>query len=80
MTAAPEDQRQAREETAFFYRGPGERISEDVVFFPSFGTCTAFVCDGRILLVDTTPAQFAAPVIDDLRSNHSQASVSPRAW
>ncbi len=75
MTAAPEDQRQAREETAFFYRGPGEAIADGVVFFPSFGTCTAFICDGRILLVDTTPAQFAAPVIDDLRSNHSQAPI-----
>jgi glyoxylase-like metal-dependent hydrolase (beta-lactamase superfamily II) len=75
MTAAPEDQRQAREETAFFYRGSSEVITEGVVFFPSFGTCTAFICDDRILLVDTAAAQFAPRVLEDLRANRSQAPV-----
>ncbi len=75
MTTAPEDQRQPREETAFFYRGSSEVIAEGVLFFPSFGTVTAFLCDDRILLVDATAAQFVPRVIDDLRSNHSQAPV-----
>src|SRR3989304_509108 len=48
--------RQTREEAAFFYRGDSETIAEGVVFFPSFGTSTAFVCDDRILVVDTTAA------------------------
>ena len=52
--------RQTREEAAFFYRGDSETIAEGVVFFPSFGTSTAFVCDDRILVVDTTAAQFAS--------------------
>ncbi|MCH7836510.1 MAG: MBL fold metallo-hydrolase, partial [Chloroflexi bacterium] len=75
MTTAPEDQRQPREETAFFYRGSSEVIAEGVLFFPSFGAVTAFLCDDRILLVDATASQFVPRVIDDLRSNHSQAPV-----
>ncbi len=74
MTAAPED-RQSVEQAAFFYRGPSQMIGEGVVFLPSFATCTAFLCDGRILLVDTTIAQFAPRALDDLRSNHSQAPI-----
>ena len=53
--------RQTREEAAFFYRGASETIAEGVVFFPSFGTSTAFICDGALLLVDTAAAQFAGP-------------------
>ena len=74
MTAAPED-RQSVEQAAFFYRGPSQLIADGVVFFPSFGTCTAFLCDDRILLVDTTVSQFAPRALDDLRSNHSQAPI-----
>lgn len=74
MTAAPED-RQSVEQAAFFYRGPSQLIADGVVFLPSFGTCTAFLCDGRILLVDTTVAQVASRALDDLRSNHSQAPI-----
>ncbi|MDO8613876.1 MAG: MBL fold metallo-hydrolase, partial [Dehalococcoidia bacterium] len=67
--------RQTREDAAFFYRGDSETIAEGVVFFPSFGTSTAFVCDDRILVVDTAAAQFAGRVVEDLRSNHSRAPV-----
>jgi len=74
MTAAPED-RQSVEQAAFFYRGPSQVIADGVVFLPSFGTCTAFLCDDRILLVDTTVAQVAPRALDDLRSNHSQAPI-----
>ena len=74
MTAAPED-RQSVEQAAFFYRGPSQLIADGVVFFPSFGTCTAFLCDDRILLVDTTIAQVAPRALDDLRSNHSQSPI-----
>jgi alkyl sulfatase BDS1-like metallo-beta-lactamase superfamily hydrolase len=74
MTAAPDD-RQSVEQAAFFYRGPSQLIADGVVFLPSFGTCTAFLCDDRILLVDTTITQVAPRALDDLRSNHSQAPI-----
>ena len=45
MVFEPRDD-QTREEAAFFYRGGSETIAEGVVFFPSFGTSTTFVCDG----------------------------------
>ena len=77
MTTAPEDQRRSQsvEEAAFFYRGSSEVVSEGVVFFPSFGTCTAFLCDDRIFVVDTTVGRFAPRLLEDLRANHSQAPV-----
>ncbi|HLA18008.1 MAG TPA: alkyl sulfatase dimerization domain-containing protein [Dehalococcoidia bacterium] len=77
MTTVPEDQRRSQsvEEAAFFYRGSSEVVSEGVVFFPSFGTCTAFLCDDRIFVVDTTVGRFAPRLLEDLRANHSQAPV-----
>ena len=83
MTTAPEDQPldyqtaqgRPREDAAFYYRGPGEAVTEGVVFFPNQGNSTAFVCGDRILLVDTTPAWWSRGAIDDLRSNHSQAPI-----
>ena len=77
MTTVPEDQRRSQsvEEAAFFYRGSSEVVSEGVVFFPSIGTCTAFLCDDRIFVVDTTVGRFAPRVLEDLRANHSQAPV-----
>ena len=65
----------APEEAAFFYRGPSETVAEGVVFFPRQGNCTAFLCDGQILFVDTTPQWYAARTVDDLRKNYSQAPV-----
>src|SRR3990172_1604816 len=64
-----------REQAAFFFRGGSETIAEGVVFFPSFGTSTTFVCDGVLLVVDTAAAQFVGRVVEDLRTNHSQAPV-----
>ena len=64
-----------REQAAFFFRGGSETIAEGVVFFPSFGTSTTFVCDGALLVVDTAAAQFVGRVVEDLRTNHSQAPV-----
>ncbi len=79
MTTAPQGQvqpdRRAIEEAAFFFRGSSDVVADGVVFFPSFGTCTAFLCHDRILLVDTSTAQFVPRVLDDLRSNHSQAPI-----
>ena len=65
----------APEEAAFFYRGPSETIAEGVVFFPRQGNCTAFLCDGQILFVDTTPQWYAPRTVEDLRKNYSQAPV-----
>jgi len=35
-------------------------VAEGVIFVPSFGTVTAFECDGRLLLVDTSADRFAS--------------------
>lgn len=65
----------APEAAAFYYRGPSERVTEGVAFFPTQGNCTAFLCEERILLVDTTPQWYAGRTVDDLRSNLSQAPL-----
>ena len=63
------------EEAAFFYRGRPQVVTEGVVFFPTQGNSTAFLCDDRVFLVDTTPQWYAARTVDELRKNHSQAPV-----
>jgi len=63
------------EDAGFFYRGPSQVVAEDVLFFPSFGTCTAFICNDRILLVDTAADRFVGEVVEGLRGGHSQAPV-----
>ena len=63
------------EEAAFYYRGPSEQVAEGVVFFPTQGNSTAFVCEKGIFLVDTSPAWFAQRFVDDLRANYSEAPV-----
>jgi alkyl sulfatase BDS1-like metallo-beta-lactamase superfamily hydrolase len=63
------------EEAAFFYRGRPQAVTEGVVFFPTQGNSTAFLCDDRVFLVDTTPQWYAARTVDELRKNHSQAPV-----
>ncbi len=68
-------QQRPREDAAFYYRGPSEVVDEGVIFFPDQGNATAFLCDERIFLVDTTGAWIAHGPIADLRSNHSQAPV-----
>lgn len=69
-----------REEAGFYYRGSSEVVTEGVIFFPTQGNCTAFLCDGRIFLVDTTPAWFAPGILADLRSNHSKAPLEAIAY
>ena len=64
-----------KEEAAFFYRGPSEEVTEGVVFMPDQGNATAFLCDDRIMLVDTTGLWVAHGHIGDLRKNYSQAPV-----
>ena len=64
-----------REDAAFYYRGHAERVAEGVVFFPTQGNCTAFECDGRIFLVDTTPAWFVPRTLEELRSTLSDGPV-----
>ncbi len=82
MTAAPENRQlsESIEEAAFFFRGGSEVIADGVVFFPSFGTSTAFICDDRIFLVDTGARWSVAKVLDDLRTNHSQAPVEAMVY
>ena len=63
------------EEAAFFYRGRPQVVAEGVVFFPTQGNSTAFLCDDRVFLVDTTPQWYAARTVEELRKNHSQAPV-----
>src|SRR3972149_5241944 len=63
------------EDAGFFYRGPSQVVAEDVLFFPSFGTCTAFICNDRILLVDTAADRFVGEVVEGLRGGRSQAPV-----
>ena len=65
----------APEEAAFFYRGPSEAVAEGVVFFPRQGNCTAFVCDDRVLMVDTNPQWYAPRTLEDLRANYSEAPI-----
>ena len=64
-----------RAEAGFYYRGASEVVADDVIFFPTQGNCTAFLCGDRIFLVDTTPAWFAPGILDDLRRNHSKAPL-----
>ena len=75
MTQQPQTAPQPPEAAGFFFRGPSQAIAEGVVFFPSFATVTAFICDGRILVVDTSAERFAPAVLDDLRKDDSQAPI-----
>ena len=63
------------EQAAFFHLGPSANVREDTVFFSALGNVSAFVCDGRILLVDTAAQQFTPRVLDDLRKSYSQAPI-----
>ncbi|HWQ28153.1 MAG TPA: alkyl sulfatase dimerization domain-containing protein [Dehalococcoidia bacterium] len=64
-----------KEEAAFYYRGPSEEVAPGVIFFPSQGNCTVFVCGDRMLLVDTTPKWFAPGIVQDLRSKRADVSI-----
>lgn len=71
MTDEPEpNPHRPREDDAFFHRGPAEAVADGVVFCPSFGTCTAFLCGDRLLLVDTATDRFAPNALEDFRANH----------
>ena len=63
------------EQAAFFYRGPSRAVTDGVVFFPTQGNCTAFVCADRVFLVDTTPQWYVQRTLEDLRANYSEAPV-----
>ena len=78
MTSSSQDP-QTPEIAPFFaptFRSPAEAVTENVFFLPALGNCAAFICDDRLLLVDTTPRWSAPRVIEDLRANHSQAPVA----
>jgi alkyl sulfatase BDS1-like metallo-beta-lactamase superfamily hydrolase len=64
-----------KEEAAFFYRGPSEEVTAGVIFMPDQGNATAFLCDDRIMLIDTTGLWVANGHINDVRRNYSQAPV-----
>ena len=62
MTSASQDP-QTPEIAAFFsptFRGAPEIVTEGVIFLPALGNCAAFICDDRILLVDTA-VRWSAP-------------------
>jgi alkyl sulfatase BDS1-like metallo-beta-lactamase superfamily hydrolase len=63
------------EDAAFYFRGAPRVVTDGVVFSPNQGNSTAFVCDGRIVLVDTNPGWFASRTIETLRNEHSQAPI-----
>jgi alkyl sulfatase BDS1-like metallo-beta-lactamase superfamily hydrolase len=63
------------EEAAFYFRGYPIEVAEGVVFYPTQGNCTAFICDGAVLMVDTNPQWYAGRTVADLRANRSQAPV-----
>lgn len=63
-----------REETGFFYRGPVEEVAQGILFAPSLGNATAFVCDGRLLMVDTTVQPLARRTLAELRT-HTAAPI-----
>jgi alkyl sulfatase BDS1-like metallo-beta-lactamase superfamily hydrolase len=63
------------EEAAFYFRGYPIEVAEGVVFYPTQGNCTAFLCDDAVLMVDTNPQWYAGRTIEDLRANRSQAPV-----
>src|SRR3990172_9318320 len=60
---------------AFFHRGRSQAVADGVVFFPTQGNCTAFLCGDRVLLVDTTPQWYVQRTLEDLRANYSEAPV-----
>ncbi len=63
------------EEAAFYHRGPTQLVADGVVFTPSTGGSTQFICGDRILVVDTSLFLFAKGIIEDLRRDFSEASV-----
>ncbi len=69
-----------KEEAAFYYRGPLEEVAEGVIFSPTQGNCTAFVCDGAIFMVDTNPKWYARGTIQALRDQFSKAPVEAIAY
>ncbi len=75
MTQETRAQQAQAEGGSFFQRSPSQVVAEGVIFVASFGTVTAFECDGRLLLVDTSADRFASEVVDDLRTNRTQAPV-----
>ncbi|MEX0799904.1 MAG: alkyl sulfatase dimerization domain-containing protein [Dehalococcoidia bacterium] len=79
MTSEQLDYRTAQgrdpRDAAFYYRGPTETVTEGVVFFPDMGNATAFICDGRIMLVDTTGAWIAPGRVEAFRSEHADAPI-----
>jgi glyoxylase-like metal-dependent hydrolase (beta-lactamase superfamily II) len=62
------------EQAAFFTR-PSKRVADGVVFLSSFANVAAFICEGSLVLVDTSVEQFTARMLEDLRKNYSQAPV-----
>lgn len=63
------------EEAAFFFRGPPQTVAEGVLFLPTMGNCSAFLCDDRLVLVDTSGFWFAGGTLADLRRSLNEAPV-----
>ena len=62
------------EEAAFFYRGPSQLVADGVLFTPTQGNSTAFLCGERIFLVDTSGFWYAPGTVAGVREQ-SQAPV-----
>lgn len=65
----------APQEAGFYFQGALEMVSQDLAFIPSMGNCSAFLCDNRLLVVDTSGSWFAGNTVNDIRRKLSEAPV-----
>jgi len=63
------------EEAAFFFQGPPQMVAEGVLFIPTMGTCSAFLCDDRLVVVDTSGFWYAGGTLAGVRQHLSEAPV-----
>jgi len=63
------------EQAAFFHLGPSQVVAENTVFLSAMANVVAFLCDDRLLLVDTSVNRFTPAVLKDLRENYFKAPV-----
>ncbi len=63
------------QEAAFYYRGSPQVVADGVVFTPSTGGVTHFICGDRMLVVDTSLFLFARGILDEVRQRFSQSPV-----
>lgn len=63
------------EQAAFFHLGQSQAVDQETVFLSAMANVIAFICDGRVLLVDTSVNRLTPTVLKDLRDNYSQAPI-----